>query len=88
MMPVHELCLFRFAISPAHVPPGRACLNSTLAHMRALQDMMPEGAAGVTSLNMGAIGVELHGLQDELACIRTEAGALLPLDAQEARTMP
>lgn len=61
------------------VQRGRACLNSTLAHMRVLQDMVPEGAAGATSLDVGAIGVELHGLQDDLACVRAEGGLLLPL---------
>lgn len=61
------------------VDRGRYCLDSALVRLRGLQDMVPEASTGIASLDMAAASAELHGLQGDLACLRTEAGVFLPL---------
>lgn len=66
---------------------GRHCLDSALVRLRVLQEMVPEASTSVGSVNVGAVHIELQGLQGDLACLRTEAGAFLPL-APALRWLP
>ena len=60
----------------------RTCADSTLARLRALQDLMPEGATTTAALDLAEAGAQLHGLQADLTCLRTEAAPFLPLAAR------
>jgi hypothetical protein len=55
--------------------------------MRVLQSMVPDRPASAASLDVGAVGIELHGIQDDLACLRTETGEFLLL-APALRWLP
>jgi len=55
------------------------CVDSTLTRLRALQSLVSEGTAAPTNLDLEAAGAHLHGLQEDLACLRSGVGAFLPL---------
>jgi hypothetical protein len=61
----------------------RTCLDSSLARLRDLQDRMPGGTAlpgeAAMSVDLVGIGVQLHGLQGDLACLRAQVQEFLPL---------
>ncbi|MGD9317481.1 MAG: hypothetical protein PVG56_11640, partial [Anaerolineae bacterium] len=55
----------------------RTCVGSTLTRMQALQGLVSEDTSGLASLVDA--GDQLHGLQEDLGCLRSEIGAFLPL---------
>ncbi len=57
----------------------RTCLDSSLAHMHALQNLVPGEATQAADLDMREVGIQLHGLQDDLACLQAEVREFLPL---------
>jgi hypothetical protein len=63
----------------AKVGRVRACLGSTAARLDALQRLTPTGSMEMGDLDLREMGVQLDGLQDDLACLETEAGASLAL---------
>lgn len=57
----------------------RTCSESALARLRLLQDLAPEAATISTDLDLMLVGEQLHDLQGDLACLRTEVREFLPL---------
>jgi hypothetical protein len=57
----------------------RTCAESALTRLRLLQDLAPEAATISTDLDMMLAGAQLHGLQGDLACLRSEVREFLPL---------
>ncbi|NIV30645.1 MAG: hypothetical protein GWN58_14440, partial [Anaerolineae bacterium] len=55
----------------------RTCADSTLTGLNALQELAPAGSLEISDL--AGLGVQLHGLQDDLACLRAESGELIGL---------
>jgi hypothetical protein len=56
----------------------RPCLDSSLAHLRALQDLAPQGGASAADLDLAEAGAHLHGLQADLLCVQEETRGFLP----------
>jgi len=57
----------------------RTCAASTLEHLDALQELAPTGSLEAADLDLTEMGVQLHGLQGDLACLDAEAGEMLVL---------
>jgi len=57
----------------------RTCAASTLEHLDTLQELAPASSLEGADLDLLEIGVQLHGLQNDLACLDAEAGELLAL---------
>lgn len=57
----------------------RPCLDSSLARLRTLQALMPEGAATPANLDLAEAGLQLHGLQEDLVCLKDGTREFLPL---------
>jgi hypothetical protein len=57
----------------------RTCLDSTLAHLRALQELAPQESANLASVDLPEASAHIQGLQRDLACLRVEAQVFLPL---------
>jgi hypothetical protein len=55
----------------------RTCADSTLAGLNALQELAPARSAEIADL--AGLGVQLHSLEDDLACLRAEGGELIGL---------
>lgn len=55
----------------------RTCVYSTLTRLQVLQVLVSEGTAGLA--NLVEAGDQLHGLQEDLVCLRSEISAFLPL---------
>ena len=52
----------------------RTCAESTLDGLRALQGLAPAGSLDTADLDLTGLGVQLRGLQEDLACLRAESG--------------
>ncbi|MFN2218087.1 MAG: DUF4012 domain-containing protein [Anaerolineae bacterium] len=63
----------------AKVSRTRTCAVSTLDRLDALQHLVPAGSMEMAGLDLGEMGVQLHGLQDDLACLQNESGGALAL---------
>ena len=57
----------------------RTCGASTLEHLDALQELAPASSLEGADLDLLELGVQLHGLQEDIACLDAEAGELLAL---------
>ena len=57
----------------------RTCGASTLEHLDALQELAPASSLEGADLDLLEMGVQLHGLQEDIACLDAEAGELLAL---------
>ena len=57
----------------------RTCAESTLDGLRALQELAPAGSLETADLDLTGLGVQLRGLQGDLACLRAESGGLMGL---------
>jgi hypothetical protein len=55
------------------------CADSTLTRVRFLQGLATESRAAPGDLGLAEAGAQLHGLQEDLVCLRTEVGIFLPL---------
>ena len=55
----------------------RTCLDSTLTSLNVLQDLAPAGSLEAADVDLAEMGVQLRGLQDDLACLRVEVGEFM-----------
>jgi hypothetical protein len=63
----------------AKVSRTRTCAVSTLDRLDVLQELVPAGSMEMSGLDLGEMGVQLHGLQEDLACLEAEAGGAMAL---------
>ena len=57
---------------------ARTCLDSVLARMRIMRDLVPDQISA-PELNLGEAGTQLRGLHGDLVCLQAEVGEFLPL---------
>ena len=63
----------------AKVGRTRACAVSTLDRLDVLQGLVPADSMEMGDLDLGEMGVQLHGLQEDLACLQVESGGAMAL---------
>ena len=63
----------------AKVGRTRACAVSTLDRLDVLQGLVPADSMEMGDLDLGEMGVQLHGLQEDLACLEVESGGAMAL---------
>ena len=57
----------------------QTCATSTLDGLNALREMASAGDLETADLDLMGLGEQLRGLQEDLACLRTESGGLMAL---------